>query len=480
MVPEEELRQVLAEVESQRDDAIAYLGTIRSILDLLARPATERSCAREIARILMSELVVESCAVVLRHRASDRGAIAGFATQAERFGQPSDGLCAPDWLELATAAAARGGEAWFVPGDRGTFVRVAAAAWPGESVQVIPFSVGGEARGAILLHRLTPPTQRFALSAAIPLIADTVGQALTIAHARDAAVRLGDQLAEELGSTRQTLDERDQTLRSREESIARLGAELVRSNRAKREFLSTISHELRTPLNAIIGYASLLREEPGSPFTTDQADMLDGILTGAARLTSAIDDILLFVQIESDRVTPAPAEVDLERMVDEVVAGLDDTRREGVALRIDLAPGTERPVTDSGLLQRILFHLVSNALKFTDRGEVAVRASMAAEHGGLRIEVRDTGMGIPPERVAALLELFSQADSSTSRRHDGLGLGLCLVQRLVALLGGHLSIDSEPGAGTSVRVVLPRPTPGGAAAEPPAATAQSGQARRTA
>ena len=214
-------------------------------------------------------------------------------------------------------------------------------------------------------------------------------------------------------------------------------------------------HELRTPLNAILGYASLMREGVGGSVNDEQSGFLDRVLGSTRHLNTLIDDILFFVQLEADRVLVRSERVRTERLLDQVLAmipGLPEP--EHVQVRIDVDPRVASMQVDGDLVRRVLFHLVGNALKFTSRGEVLITVS-PGEGDAATITVRDTGVGIEPERLQQVFDLFAQGDSSTTRRYNGLGIGLTLVARCVRLLGGEVTARSEPGVGSEFRVFLP-------------------------
>ena len=456
MALESVLRETLASVEAQRDDAISYLGIIRSVLGALRRMPGLRACAREVATILTQELHAEGCAVLVRAEGSTRSAVLGFATQADDLGAPAEPYGVETWIELADQVGAREPLLWLRPSADGGYVPLAPGELAGESFQVIPFTIGDEHRGTIVLHRLCAPAQTFAADAAMPLIASAIGEALTIAQTRDATGALTEKLESELGVTRSSLEAHEESLLERERTIGRLTDAVLQSNRVKREFLAVISHELRTPLNAIVGFASLLEEDfAGAEAGEDQREMLHAILDRAQHLTSLIEDVLLYVDLEAGRGRGPGAEIDLCSLVDETIASVERAEGSEVELCVEVEPGAVHPRIDAQLVRRMLFHLVGNAMKFTERGRVTVAARPADLPGAIELVVQDTGQGIAPARVAEMFELFQQGDSSSRRRHEGLGLGLALVQRTVKVLGGDIAVHSAPGTGTTVRVLLP-------------------------
>src|SRR5256886_3860807 len=452
---DERTRRALAEVEEQRDDAVLYLSTIKLVLGVLARGHGLRACGQEIAQVLVRQLGFETCAIVLADGSEGELVLAGFATQSQRLGGGGGDLDEGRWLLLAQLLGTGVEPACFRRVLDGGFVAVAPAELADEGFLVLPFTMGGDPGGAVILHSITAPTQAFARSHALALVAEIVGQALSAARSRESVETLCSKLETELGLTRRVAFAKDETLRSREDRISRLTDELSRSNRVKTEFLGMVSHELRTPLNAILGYASLMREGVGGPVSDEHSSFLDRVLGSTRHLNTLIDDILFFVQLEADRVLVRSERVHTERLLEQVLAlmpTLPDP--EQVQVRIDVHPRAARMQVDGDLLRRVLFHLVGNAFKFTSRGAAVVTVRPGDGDAAI-ITVRDTGVGIAPERLQQVFDIFAQADSSTTRRYNGLGIGLTLVGRCVRLLGGEVTARSEPGVGSEFRVALP-------------------------
>jgi signal transduction histidine kinase len=452
---DEQFRQALTQIEEQRDDAVAYLSAIKTVLDVVARGQGARQCAQEIAEALVQQLALEACAVAL---GEGRGplTLAGFASQSQRLGGPGDGLEETSWISLAQLVARGAEPTCFRRTPDGGFAATPVADLSGEGFLVLPFDVGGEPGGALVFYSLAGPAQVFARGRALALVAEIVGQTLTVARTREAVQRLCGDLESELGVTRQALSAREDSLRSYQENIQSLAQDLIRSNRVKREFLGTVSHELRTPLNAILGYAGLVREGTAGPLAGDQAVLLDRVLTNTRNLNALIDDMLFFVQLETDRVLFQPEEIATAELIEEVLASIPEPGdRHHVAVQVEVAPDAATLYVDAATLRRLLFHLLSNALKFTPRGEVRVSVRPGEERGAAILSVRDTGIGIAPERLNDVFQLFAQGDSSTTRRYSGLGMGLALVQRCVRLLGGDVQVESRPNVGSEFRVHLP-------------------------
>jgi signal transduction histidine kinase len=453
---DERTRSALAELESQRDDAVVYLSSARSLMEVVARGHGVRACGHEVAQVLVRELGVEACAVTLRDGEHGPIWLGGLATQADRLGGPGSKITEASWLAMARLIGPQQEPTCFRRDVQGNFLSLPIADLADEGFLVLPFRVGDEMGGALVLHTLVAPAQVFGRAPALGLLADIVGQVLTVARSRDASARLSDRLSQELGATRRVLKGQEQSLRAREESIGALTQELLRSNRVKTEFLGTVSHELRTPLNAILGYASLLREGVVGSLSDEQSRLLDRALGSTRNLSLLIDDILFFVQVESDSVLVRPDAVIVREVVEDVLCALSERPDPStVALEIVIAPAAAMARVDVALLRRVLFHLLGNAFKFTTSGTVTVEMSPGPDPSDAVLIVRDTGVGIPPERQRDVFEAFAQVDGSDTRRYGGLGMGLALVQRAVRLMRGQLSLRSALGVGSEFRLTLP-------------------------
>jgi signal transduction histidine kinase/CheY-like chemotaxis protein len=243
----------------------------------------------------------------------------------------------------------------------------------------------------------------------------------------------------------------DETDRKRLEDLHREKTEADLACRAKSEFLATMSHELRTPLNGVIGMIELLL---GTSLDARQRRYASLVKASGDSLLALINDVLDFSKIEAGKVDLEQTEFDLHYAVEGVTSSFAARVEEkGLELLVGVHPAIPTKVRgDPGRLQQVLMNLVNNAIKFTRRGEVVVRASLESQTDDLvtvRFTVADTGIGIPRDRLACLFESFSQVDASTTRRFGGTGLGLAISKRLVELMGGEIGVESEEGIGST-------------------------------
>jgi len=233
--------------------------------------------------------------------------------------------------------------------------------------------------------------------------------------------------------------------------------EAERANRAKNDFLAVMSHELRTPLNAIIGYGSLLRDGIPDPATPGQRQQLERIGASAKHLLALIDEVLTLSRLELGRERITPARVGIASLCEEAAAMMEpEASRKGLALTLHLPEPVYTMTTDAGKLRQALVNLIGNAVKFTDRGEVQVRAWGEDMGSVIVFEVEDTGLGISAEHLPMIFDAFWQVDQAPTRRVGGTGLGLHVTRRLIRLLGGDVVARSVLGEGSCFTIRLPR------------------------
>jgi signal transduction histidine kinase/CheY-like chemotaxis protein/CHASE3 domain sensor protein len=304
---------------------------------------------------------------------------------------------------------------------------------------------------------------------------------------KETQARLEAQQAE-LEQTNAQLEEQAQLLEHQKDSLDQAqkvltekAAELERSNQYKSEFLANMSHELRTPLNSTLILAKLLADNKPGTLTEDQVKYAQTISSAGKELLALINDILDLSKIEAGKMEVTPEAVQVASAIDtlaQVFAPL--AKEKGLALTTSMESGAPAQLTtDSQRMGQILRNLLSNALKFTEKGEISIRVS-AAKDGGVAFTVRDTGIGIPAHQQALIFEAFRQADGSTHRKYGGTGLGLSISRDLARMLGGDITVESTPGQGSAFTLTLPavyagpnpQAKPRGGAAEIPAVSMQ--------
>jgi signal transduction histidine kinase len=276
------------------------------------------------------------------------------------------------------------------------------------------------------------------------------------------AARAGARSFGDLILARQKAEEAAEELERRvEQRTAQLAVATRRAqaaNRAKSLFLANMSHELRTPLNAVIGYSEIVEEDLASGETSRSAQDLGRIRAAAGHLLEMINEVLDFSRIEAGKLELRPSPFSLQVMLN---GALDAVRlaasRNGTTCRISIAPDIGIVTADETRVRQCLLNLMSNAAKFTENGLISIeaRACRIGAAPGVAIAIRDTGCGISEHSLARLFQPFVQADATTTRKHDGAGLGLVITRRLARAMGGDVVAHSKVGEGSVFTLYLP-------------------------
>jgi signal transduction histidine kinase len=241
------------------------------------------------------------------------------------------------------------------------------------------------------------------------------------------------------------------------DEIQEKSRQLAEASQHKSQFLANMSHELRTPLNAIIGVTEMLREDAEA--LKQDIEPLDRVLGAARHLLALINDILDLSKIEAGRMDLHLESFALALLIDGVIKTIEPLvakNENQVAVHCDAAIGTM--YADQMRLRQALLNLMSNANKFTDRGTITIKAGQRQQNGRewITLAVTDTGIGMTAEQMAKLFQEFSQASSSTASKYGGTGLGLAISRRFCQMMGGDITVESEPGKGSTFTIRLPR------------------------
>ncbi|MDJ0570579.1 MAG: ATP-binding protein [Pleurocapsa sp. MO_192.B19] len=283
-------------------------------------------------------------------------------------------------------------------------------------------------------------------------LAKAISSAIRI-HQAEQAVALANQ---RLRASNELLVLKNKELEKQQQQIKLQNIQLQESYNLKSEFLATMSHELRTPMNAIMGFSQLLLRQYPDPLSSQQQNLVQRIFNNSKNLLDMINEMLDFSKIEAGKLEVNSQQFDLQYLVSLTIEEL-----RSLALQKQLALTTEiflsdRPIIqDSNLLKRALINLLSNALKFTNEGEVKVKVWELSLRQ-IAIAVSDTGIGIKPENMDKIFQAFRQVDQSFTRQHAGTGLGLAITDSLVKMMGGKISVQSELGKGSTFTIEIPR------------------------
>lgn len=279
---------------------------------------------------------------------------------------------------------------------------------------------------------------------------------------QESQVRLEHQQAEleesnaSLENQAHELEAQRDELERAQVSLEQQTAELERASRYKSEFLANMSHELRTPLNSLLIMARLLSENRAGNLSADQVKHARTIETSGNDLLALINDILDISKIEAGKIDLDIRPVRPATLVEKMNSAFSATAAtKGLNLRTEIAPDVPEDIrTDAQRIEQVLKNFLSNAIKFTDRGEVVLAVTCASDRR-LAFTVRDTGIGIPEEKIGLIFEAFRQADGSVSRKYGGTGLGLSISRELAGLLGGEIKVESNIGEGSAFTLIVP-------------------------
>ncbi|MEL6457091.1 MAG: ATP-binding protein [Cyanobacteria bacterium J06621_15] len=260
----------------------------------------------------------------------------------------------------------------------------------------------------------------------------------------------------QLAKLHQKVQEKNTILDSQKQEIEIQNQKLMEVFRLKSQFLATISHELRTPMNAIIGFSQLLLRPKCGTISKQQKDMLERILNNGKNLLMLVNEVLDYSKLQAGKLELKPEVFDLERLVKVTVAEIKSlAEAKQLVLKVDISLQNPTLYNDSLRVRQILNKLLSNAIKFTKNGTIEVEVTEKLSDT-IELAVKDTGIGIAAEDIQYIFEPFRQLDQGTNRKFEGTGNGLSIVQALVNMMKGKITVESELGQGTLFRIELPR------------------------
>ncbi len=470
------LRATLTDVTARKQlESVLYFVARRAGLDSLG----QSTFARELLEFVCQTFGLDHALLLERH---DEPAAEGTATDgasgAVRVLQcvSDDGARPPDAQEAAVlidhGAQAEPGIRVLTQGARTQGPPLALLAqWQAESLVSMPlWDAQGRPIGGLVATGRSALRHPERLRSVLPVLAVRAAQGLEGMRLTAARQRHQEELERKVAKRTAALAQANAAL-----VVARDAAEAA--TQAKSDFLANMSHEIRTPMNAILGLTTLALRGPLEP---RERGFLEKSLIAAESLLGIINDVLDFSKIEAGRLELEDRPFDLTRVVHNVASVLAaPAAGKGLPLRISIAAAVPPGLSGDALrLSQVLMNLCSNAIKFSERGEIVAAVKLLERNGQrvrLEFSVSDQGLGMTPEQVARLFQAFSQADSSHARRFGGTGLGLAICKQLVELMGGQIRVDSRPGEGSCFSFTARFEVIDGAAAEAGATQGLRGQ-----
>jgi PAS domain S-box-containing protein len=316
-----------------------------------------------------------------------------------------------------------------------------------ESIMSVPLHQGDSVYGALAIYAREPDAFD---TSEVGLIAE-LGK--NLAHGI-ASLRAHNERAEAIAALERARSELEDRVRQRTAELVEARDAAESADQLKSAFLATMSHELRTPLNSIIGFTGIVLQGLAGPLNDEQTKQLGMVQNSSRHLLALINDVLDISKIEAGQLdifrAPFPMLPTIEKTVSAI---LPLAEKKGITVRAELSPEVGEINSDQRRTEQILLNLLGNAVKFTDRGEVAVQCRL--DHEWIVTTIRDTGIGIDPRHHESIFEPFRQADTGLARKREGTGLGLSICKRLVELLGGFISVESALDQGSTFTVRLP-------------------------
>lgn len=317
-----------------------------------------------------------------------------------------------------------------------------------DSVLAVPLSEQGSIFGALAIY--AEESDAFD-SSEVELLAE-LGR--NLAHGI-VSLRARKERTEAIAALQRARAELEERVRQRTLELEAARDAAQSADRLKSAFLAVMSHELRTPLNSIIGFTGIVAQELAGPLNEEQKRQLGMVQNSSRHLLALINDVLDISKIEAGQLDIHCSSFSLREVITQAVATVSPlAEKRGIALHAEIPPDAGDILSDQHRTRQILLNLVGNAVKFTDEGSVCVRC--ICEEPWVTISIQDTGIGIPPQHLKTIFEPFRQVDTGVARSREGTGLGLSICRRLVERLGGFLSVESEPGVGSTFTVRLPR------------------------